>query len=239
MALFYYFVLSDALIYVKFINYLYLTTWINECINLKILCFGGFMRLRVAVLAFVLVMVTVSAAAAFNGQRKGFILGGGFGFGSTSYTQTLKMNGESMTSDRENKGAFNSDFRIGYAPSDQLAIYYGSKVAWFGFTNAYDDDVTVSSGVSSLSFSYYLNTTAPSAYFNGGIGLSSWALPFEDDAPDPWNGFGLLGGVGYEFSRHLSAEFNLVYGNPGTNESGLKIHADVISVMVTINAIAY
>ncbi len=41
----------------------------------------------------ILIMVMVALLAipsfAFDGKRKGFILGGGLGFGSTSYSQTV------------------------------------------------------------------------------------------------------------------------------------------------------
>ena len=200
---------------------------------------GGFMRLRIVVFTLLLVMTIAMGSQAFNGERKGFVLGGGLGLGSTSYTQTLEMNGQSATSDREGKGAINTDFRIGYAPNNQLSIIYDSKVAWFGFTNAYNEDVTVSSGASSIALNYYLNPVSPSTYFSGGIAIATWSLPFEEHAPDPWSGFGIHGGIGYEFSRHFSGEFNLVYGHPGTEESGLKVHANVVSVMLTFNAIAY
>jgi len=197
------------------------------------------MKIRVVILTVVLVMLMAISAMAFNGQRKGFILGGGLGFGVTSYTQTVKWNGLSETGDRENKGAFNTNFQIGYAPSDQVAIYYVSKVAWFSMTNAYDDEVTIASGAGGLGFSYYQKPVAPSMIFTGGIAVSSWSLPFEDDAPDPWQGFGIFGGVGYEFARHVSAELDLVYGKPDTKEDGVTASANVMSVMLTVNALAF
>jgi hypothetical protein len=197
------------------------------------------MKLRILGLTLVIVMLTGISAQAFNGQRKGFILGGGLGFGMTSYTQTLKQGSISITSERENKGAFNTNFQIGYAPSDQVAIYYVSKVAWFSMTNAYDDEVTIASGAGGLGLSYYQKPVAPSLIFTGGIAVSSWALPFEDDAPDPWQGFGIYGGIGYEFARHVSAELDLVYGKPDTKEDGVTASANVISVMFTINALAF
>jgi hypothetical protein len=197
------------------------------------------MKMRVVILAVVLVFLLAISTWAFNGQRKGFILGGGLGFGVTSYTQTIDMNGHSEISNRESKGAFNTDFRIGYASSEQFALFYDNKVAWFSFTNAYNDDVIVSSGATAIGISYYLTQFTSSTYITGGIALASWSLPFEDNAPDPWQGFGIYGGVGHEFARHLSAELNLVYGNPGIDEDGISISANTLSVMFTLNALAF
>lgn len=207
--------------------------------NLKILIIGGVMKVRVLSLTIVILMLMAITALAFDGQRKGFILGGGLGFGMTSYTQSLKQGGISITSDRENKGAFNTDFRIGYAPSEQVAIYYVSKVAWFSITNAYDDKVTIASGAGGLGCTYYLKTITPTWFLTGGIALASWSLPFEDNAPDPWQGLGLYGGAGYEFARHLSLELDLVYGKPDTQEHGVTASANTLSVMFTFNALAY
>ena len=197
------------------------------------------MKARTLALVLVLVLLMAISTWAFDGQRKGFILGGGLGLGMTSYTQTIGVGALSITSDRETKGAFMTDFRIGYAPSQKVAIYYTNKVSWFSFTNAYDDEVIIASGASGAGCTYSLNSTSPSWFLSGGIAISTWALPFEDNAPDQWAGFGLFGGVGYEFARHVSAELDLVYGKPDTEEDGINVSASTFTIMLAINVLAY
>ncbi len=117
----------------------------------------------------------------------------------------------------------NTDFKIGYAPTNTLAIYYDNKVSWFGITNAIGEDVTIASGLTALGVTYFFKPDAPSSFVSGGVGVSSWALPLEDNPPDPWSGFGLFVGGGYEFAKHWSTEINLIWGNPSDEESGFKL----------------
>jgi len=197
------------------------------------------MRLWSLIVVVVLVAAMSVSVYAFDGQRKGFILGGGIGFGMTSFTQTVEGYGQSVTSDRENKGAFMTDFKIGWAPTEQIEIYYDSKVSFLGMTNALGSDVTVANGEGGIGMSYSLNMAAPTFFFTGGLGLATWSLPFEDNAPDTWVGFGLYGGVGYEFAKHYSAEFDIVYGNPSDSEFGIDASTSALTLKLTINALAY
>ncbi|MEE9554152.1 MAG: hypothetical protein V3W18_07610 [candidate division Zixibacteria bacterium] len=191
----------------------------------------------------ILIMVMVALLAipsfAFDGKRKGFILGGGLGFGSTSFSQTVELGGLSVTGDTESSGAIMSDFKIGFGASEQLEIYYVSKVAWFGVVDLYNNEITVSSGVGTFGLTYNLKPTVPTYYISGGLGISSWSFPFEDPAPDSWLGFGMFVGGGYEFSRHYSVSLDILYGNPSDSEGALTASASVTSVKLTINALAY
>jgi hypothetical protein len=193
---------------------------------------------------FILIMVLVflwSAipASAFDGRRQGFILGGGLGFNLTTYTQTLEVFGDAETSDRENKGAFSTNFKIGFAPDEQTEVYYISKVSWFGFENAFGDDVTMAFGLGGIGISHSLEPAVPTFFVTGGLGYSTWALPFEDNAPDTWYGFGIYGGGGYEFSRHYNVEFIISYGNPNDSEGGIEARTNGLTVALTVNALAY
>jgi hypothetical protein len=190
-------------------------------------------------MVFTLTTLMAVGAAAFDGQRRGFILGGGLGFGMTSFTQTIEGGGISITSDRENEGAFMTDFRIGWGANEQTEIYYASKVSWFGITNVNDDDVTIANGIGGIGFTHSLKYDVPTWFVTGGIGLATWSLPLEDNAPDAWNGFGLFAGMGYEFSKHYCFEFDLIYGNPGDSDGGVKVSSSALSLKASINALAY
>jgi len=194
-------------------------------------------RTLVSVLVVAL-LCSATAACAFDGQRQGFILGVGAGAGLTSYTQTLSYGGLSETSDRENAFGVMTDFKIGYAPSDAMEIYWMSKVSWFGMENSLGDNVTIANGVAGLGITYFLQPSAPSAFLTGGIGFSSWAAPFEEDV-DPWYGLGVSAGAGYEFAPHWYIEGDVCWGSPSTEESGLEVSANAVSAKLTLNVIAY
>jgi len=191
---------------------------------------------------FVLFLVNTNAHA-FDGQRKGFLLGIGLGPGFTSFAQEVAVSylgfHKSVKSDRETKVGLITDFKIGYAPDNIWAIYYTSKVSWFGMTNAFGKDVTVSNGLGAVAVSYWFKPQAPSPFIAGGLGYSTWALPFEDNPPDTWVGVGLFAGGGYEFSKHVSIEGYLSWGKPKHEEFGIEASSNALSFMLTINALAY
>jgi len=182
---------------------------------------------------------SANPAFSFDGKRKGFILGGGLGFNMTSYTQTVEAFGFEETSDRENKGAISTSFKIGFAPNEQTEIYYSSKVSWFGMENALGNDVTIAFGMGGIGITHSLKTVPPTYFVTGGIGFSSWSLPFEDNAPDTWLGLGVYGGGGYEFSRHYNVEFVICYGNPSDSEGGVEARTNGLIFKLTVNALAY
>ncbi len=157
-------------------------------------------------------------------DRKGFIIGGGIGVGGLS--MTASAGGLSAT---ETRGVFQTDFKIGYAPSNTLEIYYISKVAWWG-----ESDVTLIQGLSSIGLSNYLNRqTETGVFLTGGVGISTFDAPFEDVAAS--NGFGLFGGVGYEFAPHWTVQGDLLYSS--ITEAGVKLSS--VGVRVGIQVLGY
>jgi hypothetical protein len=193
---------------------------------------------------FTLVLLClVTSAQAFDGKRKGFILGGGAGLGHTSFTQEIGQAypgyHESYESDRENKAAVMTDFKIGYAWDDSWAVYYTSKVSWFGIENIYGQDVTIANGLGAAAVTYWFKPQTPSGFVAGGLGYSTWSLPFEDNSSDTWFGAGLFMGGGYEFSKHWSVEGYLAWGKPKDTESGIEVSSNTFSIMLTVNVLGY
>ena len=194
------------------------------------------MSFRFAVLLVIafLTLGLISDADAFDGNRKGLIVGGGIGHGVTSYTRTLERYGQSGTSDRENTYGVQTDFRIGYAANEFFQIYYVNKVSWFNLDNYFGNTVTIAHGVGGLGVTYYLQPVVPSYFFTGVIGFSTWFAPFESNS-DVWNGFGIAGGFGYEFARYWSVEVCVSHGNPSKTGSGIS----ALTVKTCVNFLAY
>ena len=195
------------------------------------------------ILIVLITLFLIVSANAFDGKRKGFILGFGIGPGLTSFTQEVAgrdyyQDWVIVKSDRSNKMAIMTDFKIGYAPTDFYEIYYTSKVSWFGITNVLGDNVTIANGLGALGATYYFTPQVPSPFISGGIGFSTWATPFESGSKT-WTGFGLFAGVGYEFARHWSVEFDLLWGKPGTSEFGIDVSSNAFSVKATVNVLGY
>jgi len=176
-------------------------------------------------------------AHAFDGERKGFILGGGIGLGMTSFTQSVAGFGERVSADRETKPSFVTDFKIGGGFSEQVLLYWTSRVSWFSLENIFGDTVTIASGTAGVGITYFPNPDS-NFYLLGGLGLATWGSPFESDTSTA-TGLGLLGGIGFELSPHWTLDITLSLGNSSLTESGVELTNGVAALLVTFNGIAY
>ncbi|MCZ6818589.1 MAG: hypothetical protein O7G31_03775, partial [Calditrichaeota bacterium] len=73
---------------------------------------------RAIIVAVVCIFINTNLLA-FDGQRAGFILGGGIGAGFLSNKTSF-----GSFSNTESETVFLTNFKIGYAPSNTLEIYY-------------------------------------------------------------------------------------------------------------------
>ena len=198
-------------------------------------------RLVLTALIAVFILGFAAPGFAFDKVIKGFILGFGLGPGYSSYTETRDSSGTEVKKFDDSKIAFFSDFKIGYAPSNQLMVYWMSKGAWFGVDSSIvDDDVdeaTILGGVGGLGATYFLNPEAPSLYLSAGVGFSSWSLPFE--GTDPWTGLGFAGAIGYEFSPNWTVEASVLWGKPDNELEDYKHEVDNMAFGLTINVLGY
>jgi len=185
-----------------------------------------------------LVVLFAASTSAFDNQRRGFNLGGGFGLGLASYTQTISGGQYAGTSSRQNPLAIMTDLKIGGAPSDQVQIYYISRASWFSMQNVFEDEVVIANVWNGLGVSYYFQPQAPSPYLTGSFGFSTWSATFESDSEE-WYGIGVTGGAGYEFVKHWSVEGVLAYGKPSNEEGGIKVTANSFAFRVTLAYNAY
>jgi hypothetical protein len=185
--------------------------------------------------ALVLLAVFMATSAfALDGTRKGFILGFSVGGGYQSYTVDIDAYVDTSTS-RQNHGAFATDFRIGGGITEQFTLYYANRLAWFGVSDeVWVKNFTAAFGVGLVGASYYFKATAPSWYILGSIGTAAWLFPFEEDTGTA-GGFGVSGGVGYEFARHWAFEGTVNWGQP--KDDPLTINA--LAVLVTVGGTWY
>ncbi len=144
-------------------------------------------------------------------QRGGFIIGFGIGAGLTTYT--VSRDGL-PDSDRETEVGFATDFKIGAQVSQSLQVYYLGRANWFSSNGS------VVAGISALGVTYVL-PSAP-VQLSGGIGLATWFGIQKEEGGDSFTGFGLTGGVGYEFADLWLLDVAVTYGMP--DESGFDIN---------------
>jgi len=164
-----------------------------------------------------LLLVAPLTASAFDGDRKGFMLNLGLGFGQG------KLSG---SSDSVDGTGFGTDFKIGAGTSSQLMIYYTNRVVWYSPDGA---SSTWYNGMSAAGVSYFLNPDAPSFFFSGALGIGVISA-FDGLASE--SGFGFTLGVGYEFARNFIGEINYM-------NAGLDNDLSISNIALTISWLAY
>jgi hypothetical protein len=155
---------------------------------------------------------------AFDGERKGFILGGGVGGGYLS---------NKFPSFTLNKFAIGTNFVIGYAPTNSFEIYYLNTVSWW-----FEDTITLVTGLTGIGATKYFNPKGSGLFITGGIGVGVHYAPFEEGNAS--YGLGLLGGIGFDIAKHwrLQGEAVFVSINDG-------FYIKSLGFRLTLNTLAF
>jgi hypothetical protein len=160
---------------------------------------------RASFLIIALLIILAVNSWGFDGQRKGFVLGGGLGFGPVASTS---LEGFSGSEDRSGLG-FN--FIIGYAWDNRNMLVYLNDGVVFNVTTIYHDKVGVFQGFSGIGYYHYFGRIGNSGFINAGLGLQQFSsLDSKYESNDV--GGGILLGGGYEFVRHVQVYANLSFG---------------------------
>lgn len=166
----------------------------------------GWATVFVMIVTFLYVALPTDFANAFDGQRKGFIFGGSIGpaYTTVDYVSTFRRRAETV--------GVQTAFIIGGGVSNQVTISYTGLQFWgnLGF-----EEVGFAL-LPSVEMRYFFSPDAPAAFGTLGFGPAVY-----DSNRGDWNfGTGAAPhiGFGYEFSRHYSAELEVVY-TFGTHES--------------------
>ena len=135
----------------------------------------------------------------FDGQRKGFILGGGIGglYSSSGYGGAHQH------------GVFTSNFKIGYAPSNSFEVYFTSPLYLYS-----DDQTPFLTSVTGVGVTKYLRPEGTGFSLCGGIGVTSrWCIEkYSPHGMDhPFDGFGAFGGIGYDIGKHWCIQADVLY----------------------------
>ncbi|MCX6834033.1 MAG: hypothetical protein NTW07_02680 [candidate division Zixibacteria bacterium] len=173
---------------------------------------------KVFVTAGVALLLLSATSMAFNGQRRGFVLGGGLGFAPESNWST--------DFDFDDSGVgFGANFVIGGAFDEQnMLVYEGNVTGW----NSDLVNTSVTQGFNGAAWYHYFGPTGRSAFTVAGIGFYVFqAEHYEDNDP----GMGMLIGGGYEFSKHWQVGGYFSFGK--TSDPIFDYNHHHISVLVS------
>jgi hypothetical protein len=152
----------------------------------------------------------------FDRDRRGFIAGFDIGPGFTRISSTNVDLKGTVT-----KGTVGFTYRIGYAPDRHWQIYYSHRSSVYA-NKIWEHYQHIVIGVGSR---YYAKESGQSWFFDGGIGFSDIADPYELEVPSahPKNcheGWGVFGGVGYEFARHVGVALQVHWSRAEASVTG-------------------
>ncbi|MFH1699116.1 MAG: outer membrane beta-barrel protein [Candidatus Zixiibacteriota bacterium] len=192
---------------------------------------------------YLLLLVTLilcSTAVGFDGDRKGFVLGGGLGFSPASKWKTELIPDLNLAFE-ETKAGLGVNLLLGYAWDEYNMLVLEGNVA------GYETDlknVTATQGFGGVAWYHYYGAKGSSFFTTVGVGGYNFELEFKKDnitvsgSNDP--GFGMLFGAGYEFAPHFQAGAYFSFGktksvDDSTNTEVEFDHAH-INLMVTLIA---
>ncbi len=180
-------------------------------------------------IAVLLTITLVATASAFDGTRKGFVLGGGLGLGPVA---SISVDGLSSAS--EDKSGLALNLLIGYAWDEQNMLVYLRDGVLFSVDVALGKSVNAIQGFSGLGWYHYFGPVGHTAFVVGGLGLQDYtSLDSDYESNDP--GFGMLLGGGYEFARHIQVHGALSFGKTSFSVVDFN-HSQIV---ITVTAIAF
>ncbi len=156
---------------------------------------------KLVILAVGLSVVLVTSASAFDGMRRGFVLGGGLGI-----APTISWKSVYATAFKEDVSGVALNFFLGYAWDEQNMLVWETNIV--GWESDWSND-DIAQGFGGASFYHYFGPVGKSAFIVGGLGLTMFQ-PEGFAANDAKAGI-LLGG-GYEFTRHWQVAAYIMAG---------------------------
>lgn len=170
--------------------------------------------------AFVLVglLLLTSSAMAFDGQRKGFVLGGGLGFAPSIKTTGPGFFGDRVTTE-ESGVALN--LLLGYAWDEQNMLVYEANAAGYSI-----NQVTITQGLEGIVWYHYWGPMGKTIFTALGLGLYNYTV--EDS--NATRKTGIIIGVGYELARHWQAGLYISSGK--TKAGGDELDHTTVSLLI-------
>ncbi|UCE23597.1 MAG: hypothetical protein JSU74_09870 [Candidatus Zixiibacteriota bacterium] len=183
-----------------------------------------------------IILAMASTASAFDGYRKGFVLGGGLGIGPVAKTSVDGFSGS------YDKSGLAMNFLIGYAWDEQNMIvflrdgilYSETWEVSFGGVLYFRDKINIIQGFSGVGYYHYFGPVGKSFFITAGLGAQDWTALDEDYDSNDY-GAAILFGGGYEFARHVQVYGSVWFGSTSDNFYDYN-HSQL---MFTVSAVAF
>lgn len=186
----------------------------------------------------ILIMLFISTSIfAWDGERKGFLLGLGFGSGFEAYNG-IQWDAIGPDKDSNATWAFAASPKIGYAFNNNIALLYTRYPLSYNVKSLTGSDVGIISCTEALQLVYFLEDQAPSVFFGLGTGIGYFFdqevmdEPAMNYSPKSLKGLGLMASVGLEPFKHITTELAIHYRIPQKD-------ASVLAFSLLVSVIGY
>lgn len=178
---------------------------------------------------------------AFDGKRKGFFIGVGLEPGA-SVDRTVYGDEDSYL---YGGPSITLNCKIGYAPSEELLIYFTTRSSFYGLYaygfNESDSDNSsniYNDGTFGLGFTLFPNPDN-NFYLSGCFGLATDIYLNEPDIEDLTTGVGISGGIGYMISSNVAVDIMLDYRKFSSNDEFIDWTVDIVTLSLAFNYLFY
>lgn len=158
---------------------------------------------RLLTIFIIAVALLPVASSAFDGNRKGFILGGGIGYAPYSHWSTDSDNWryQPITSEESNRGIA-GNFLIGYAWNDRnsLVLEFNGVQYPSDLTRFFDEDIDLAQLFVGPIWYHYYAGRGSSIFTAAGLGRAGFGNP---DKIGTLAGWGYALGLGLEFAKQV------------------------------------
>ena len=181
---------------------------------------------------------------AFDGLRKGFVLGGGIGFSPTVKTAVSTTTDPAAANDfnlgdiEGTEAGMAVQLLFGYSFNEHTMLVYEGNAAWYYYENVVpNDNLDILQGFNSVMLYHYWGPVGSSFFTAAGLGFTYWDTNYTDPNASE---LGFLFGAGFEFTPHL--QLGAYYGNGKTKNldfPGAEFEGTHTNVSVLLTAIAF
>jgi hypothetical protein len=176
----------------------------------------------------------VSPAAAFDGETRGFMLGGGVGGAVSFVSQDFN---EQAFDDFTKLGA-SFDLRAGWGMSEAIFLYASMRGTWMQYDTVNLAGSDAVHGVFGLGMVQIFDRGRSDWYSTAHLGFA-WFDLVEEPRADELTGFGFGAGLGYRFHPNLSIEGVGGWESTTIENAGGEFGNSILTLRLQIVGMAY